>query len=352
MSEQSNRKDALTHNEISAFCTQIAMVMKAGIPISEGVAIMLEDIKNPAGKEILERIHKQVELGSPLFTALEETDRFPKYVVDMCQIGEATGRLDDVMESLSAYYEREEAIAKNIKNAVTYPLIMIGMMVFVIAVLIVKVMPIFNEVFIQLGSEMTGFSRSVLNLGTSLGAYAFVFVGLIAVCAVAYFFLRSTESGRRTLQRWSASFFATKKLNAKIASGRFAAAMALMMASGMDTDQSLDMVFRLVDNEYVRNKITACKKFISEGFTFADALVRATIFSGVYARMVTVGFKTGSVDLVMRKLAERYEEEIDTQVGNIISILEPTLVAILSIIVGMILLSVMLPLMGIMSSIG
>lgn len=262
MSEQSNRKDALTHNEISAFCTQIAMVMKAGIPISEGVAIMLEDIKNPAGKEILERIHKQVELGSPLFTALEETDRFPKYVVDMCQIGEATGRLDDVMESLSAYYEREEAIAKNIKNAVTYPLIMIGMMVFVIAVLIVKVMPIFNEVFIQLGSEMTGFSRSVLNLGTSLGAYAFVFVGLIAVCAVAYFFLRSTESGRRTLQRWSASFFATKKLNAKIASGRFAAAMALMMASGMDTDQSLDMVFRLVDNEYVRNKITACKTMI------------------------------------------------------------------------------------------
>ena len=352
MSEKPTGKDALTPNEISAFCTQIAMVMKAGIPVSEGVEIMMEDMKNPAGKEILEHIHKKVELGSPLHLALEETNRFPKYVVDMCRIGEATGKLDDVMESLSAYYDREEAIAKNIKNAVTYPLIMIAMMLVVIAVLIIKVLPIFNDVFIQLGSEMTGFSRSVLNLGRLLGSYSFVFVGIIAVCAVVYFLLRGTEGGRRTLQRWGASFFATKKLNAKIASGRFAAAMSLMLASGLDTDQALDMVYRLVDNEFVRKKIDACKQYIAEGFTFADSLVRASIFSGIHARMVTVGFKTGSVDLVMNKLAERYEEEIDTQIGNIISILEPTLVAILSIIVGMILLSVMLPLMGIMSSIG
>lgn len=352
MAEKTARRETLSPNEISTFCAQIAMIMKSGISVSEGVSIMCEDVKNPQGKELLEAIYAQVELNEPLFKALESTGRFPKYVVDMTEIGERTGKLDDVMDSLCAYYEREESIAKNIKNAVTYPVIMIVMMVFVITVLIVKVMPIFSQVFAQLGSEMSDFSKSILALGNIIGQYAYVIIGVIAVLVIGFIILRRTASGRRLLDSWKASFFATKNLNSKIASGRFASAMSLMLSSGLDTDQSLDMVYKLVDNVYIRNKITRCKQYIAEGVNFSEALVKADIFTGVYARMISVGFKTGAVDTVMKKLAERYEEEIDTQMSNIISILEPTLVAILSTVVGMILLSVMLPLMGIMSSIG
>lgn len=352
MPEITNSKDALSPSELSAFCAQIAMIMKSGISIGEGVEIMCEDTKNPQGREILENIREHVDAGSTFHEALASSGKFPKYMVDMAEIGEATGKLDDVMEMLCAYYEREENIARSIKSAVTYPIIMIAMMALVIIVLIVKVMPVFNEVFVQLGSEMTGFSRAVMDLGAVMSRYSFVFIGIAAVLVIAFFILRGTASGRRTLQKWAAGFFATKNLNAKIASGRFASAMALMLSSGLDTDQSLDMVYKLVDNDYIRGKISACKRFIEDGSTFAEALVKSEFFTGVYARMVTVGFKTGSVDMVMKKLADRYEEEVDVQVGNIISILEPTLVAVLSVIVGMILLSVMLPLMGIMSSIG
>lgn len=351
MAGKTGRKEFLSLGEISAFCAQIAMIMKSGIPMAEGISIMCEDMKNSEGKAILESIREQVETGEPLYVALGATGKFPKYVVDMTEIGETTGRLDEVMDSLYTYYEREEAIAKSIRNAVTYPLIMVVMMVLVVTVLIVKVLPIFNQVFVQLGSEMTGFSRTVMNLGQLIGRYSFVLIGVVVVLAV-WLIMRKTEGGRKTLQKWNASFFATKKLNAKIASGRFASAMSLMLASGLDTDQSLDMVYKLVDNDYIKEKIAACKQHITDGANFSDALVRADIFTGVYARMVSVGFKTGSVDTVMAKLAERYEEEVDTDIGNIIAVLEPTLVAILSIVVGMILLSVMLPLMGIMSSIG
>ena len=284
--------------------------------------------------------------------ALAGSGKFPKYMVDMCEIGETTGRLEEVMDALCTYYEREESIAKSIRNAVTYPLIMVVMMVMVIGVLIVKVLPIFNQVFIQLGSEMTGFSESIMNLGTIIGRYSFIIIGVAAVLIVIYLIMRNTAAGQKTMQRWNTSFFATKNLNAKIASGRFASAMSLMLASGLDTDQSLDMVAKLVDNEYIRAKINKCKQYIGEGTNFSESLVKAEIFSGVYARMVNVGFKTGSVDTVMKKLAERYEEEVDTSMSNIIAVLEPTLVAVLSIVVGMILLSVMLPLMSIMSSIG
>lgn len=352
MAEKTGRKDPLSLSELSAFCAQIAMIMKSGIPVAEGIAIMCEDMKNPQGKEIMAFLQEQVELGEPLHKALEASGRFPKYMVDMAEIGETTGRLEEVMDNLCIYYEREEAIAQSVRSAVTYPLIMVVMMVAVITVLIVKVLPIFNQVFIQLGSEMTGFSRGVMTLGQGIGRYAFVIIGVIAALIVAYLILRGTEGGRRILQRWNARFFATKKLNAKIASGRFASAMSLMLASGLDTDQSLDMVHKLIDNEFIQEKITACKGYINEGVGFAESMVKADIFTGIYARMISVGFKTGSVDTVMKKLAERYEEEVDSHIAGIISILEPTLVAVLSIIVGMILLSVMLPLMGIMSSIG
>ena len=128
--------------------------------------------------------------------------------------------------------------------------------------------------------------------------------------------------------------------------------MSMMLSSGLDVDQSLDMAANLIDDVKTREKISQMKQKMAEGASFAESLIETQLFSGVYARMITVGFKTGSADAVMKKIAERYEEEIDEAVGKLLGVLEPTLVAILSIIVGMILLSVMLPLMGIMSSIG
>jgi len=346
------RRDMLSPNEISAFCAQITMILHSGISIGEGIGIMVEDMKNPQGKEILQVVHKHVDAGYPLFKALAACEKFPKYVVDMTEVGEATGKLENVMGSLVAYYEREESIAKSIRSAVTYPLIMIVMMLLVITVLVVKVMPIFNAVFLGLGAQMSGFSQSVLLLGELVGEYSFAIIGVIAAVILIFVFMRATSGGRTALENAKASFFLTRGLSANIASGRFASAMALMLASGLDTDQSLEMVYRLVDNPPVRKKIARCQELLAEGVPFSDALVKAGIFSGVYARMVTVAFKTGSLDSVMAKLAARYEDEVDTKISSIISIVEPTLVAILSIIVGMILLSVMLPLMGIMSSIG
>lgn len=351
MANAKRRRDVLTPQELSAFCAQIAMILKSGVGVGEGIAIMRDDTQNAQGKAIMAALQQKVDEGVPLYMAMEQTGSFPKYVVNMTEIGETTGRLDEVMDSLCSYYEREEAVARNIRSAVTYPLIMVVMMVAVVVVLIIKVLPVFNDVFQQLGSELSGFSRTLMNLGTWVGRYSYVFIAILAVVVVAGLALRYTAGGRKLLARWGASFFATRRLNAKIASGRFASAMALMLASGLDTDQALDMVYKLVDNEYLRGCIDRCRKSVAAGMGFADALVGAGIFTGVYARMVNIGFKTGAADTVMRKLADRYEDEVDAGISGIISVLEPTLVAVLSIIVGMILLSVMLPLMGVMASI-
>ena len=352
MADKQTQGSLLTPTELSAFCAQITMVLKAGIGIGEGVGVMLEDVKNLQSRETLTVIHEKVMGGAPFFKALEAVGVFPEYLINMTEIGEKTGKLDDVMDSLVAYYEREEAISQSIKSAVRYPMVMIAIMLLVIGVVVVRVLPVFNEVFRDLGSEMTGFARTVMDMGSSIGAYSMAFVIALAALVAAFLLIRGTSGGRARWQAFTAKFPLTRSFYSKIASGRFASAMSLMLSSGFDPDESLDMVYRLTDNPVVKNKIDICRTQLAEGFTFSDALVHAELFSGIYARMVTVGFKTGSIDTVMKKLAERYENDIDIRISGIISILEPTLVAVLSIIVGLILLSVMLPLMGVMSSIG
>lgn len=347
------KKNTVLNNiEVATFCEQMAMILDAGISPIEGIMAMVDDTENDEGHDILMKIYDACSAGETFHKAMCAAEVFPKYVLDMVEIGERSGKLDEVMASLAIYYNREESISRGIKNAVTYPFIIIIMMLVVIIVLVVKVLPIFNEVFIQLGSEMKGFSKGLMNFGLGLGNYAVVIVGLIAVIgAMAYLFLRSSM-GKNMKDSILSGFFVTRKLYDRIASGRFASGMALTLNAGLDVDESLDMVTVMTDNERLGEKVEKCKEIMLEGHSLSDGLVQSGIFSNLYGHMISVGYKTGSLDKVLAKIAEGYEEEVDERISNIIAVLEPMLVIILSVFICMILMSVMLPLISIMTSIG
>ena len=347
-----NKKKMLSNREMSMFCDQIAMVLNAGISPMEGVSIMLDDSTTEEGRAILKIISDKCNMGESFHNSVEASGVFPKYALDMIDIGEKSGKLEEVMRALAFHYNREENIAAGIKNAVTYPLLIVSMMFVVILVLIVKVLPIFNDVFKQLGTEMTGFSKGMLNFGQGLSRYALILIIIAVVIIGTTFILTKTETGRSKLSGLASRFFATKSFYEKIASGRFASGMALTMSAGLDTDESLSMVSKLVDNDEMKKRIETCKEKMVEGASFSDALCQSGIFSSMYSRMINVGYRTGSVDKVLEKIADGYEQEVDDKITNLISVLEPTLVIVLSVIVCLILLSVMLPLMAIMSGIG
>lgn len=343
---------ALSNKELTTFCGQMALILRSGISSTEGLSIMLEDAPEDEGQKILQSVLEHMELTGYLAQSLEQSGVFPDYLCNMVEIGEQSGRLDDVMVSLAEHYDREDAISRNIKNAVTYPLVMIVMMLAVVVVLITKVMPVFEQVFEQLGTGLSGVSRSIMNLGEILNRYALVFILLAVLLLGLFFYFACTLKGRSTLRRLSVNFPLTRSLSEKIAAARFASGMALSLGSGLDTDQSLEMAAKLVDHPVMQEKIKKAGSLIEEGSGFSEALLESGIFSGLHARMITIGSRTGAMDDVMRQIASQYDEEVNDRILGIVAKLEPTLVAILSVVVGMILLSVMLPLMGIMSSIG
>ena len=337
-------KKLLGNLEIAAFCEQVAMVISAGIPAYEGISILMADAADKETEELLKRIYEPLELGSTFHDALAASEAFPQYVLDMIEIGELSGKLEDVLHSLNLYYEREESIKSSIKSAVTYPLVMIAIMVSVVLVLVVKVLPIFNQIYTELGSGLTGFPLVMMHFSNALNAYAPIVLAVLLVLAIAIFAYTRTTSFRLFIQR--------QRLALNTASSRFANCMTMAISSGLDTTQGLDMAERLVDNPYMKARIIKCKELVEEGYSFSDAILATKIFTRTYATLLNIGFRTGSLEKVMDKIFREYEDNIDYEINRFVSRLEPALVIVLSVIIGFILLSFLLPLIGIMASIG
>ena len=322
--EKRTQQGKLTNLEIASFCSEMAMILKSGISSLEGVDLLREDAQTKAEKELLDEIYQSVMDTGRLDQALEETKVFPEYLIRMTQIGEETGTLDEVMVSLAEHYDREEVIRR-------------------------KVMPVFDQVFRQFGQEMTGFSRGILLAGNALSRYSAVLAVLLAVIVCAGIYFTKTESGRKKLYHIGSGFAFSRELKDKLSACRFAGGMSLALKSGLTPEQGMEFSENLIEDDDFRKKVAECKADMENGTDIAEALVKAGIFTGVYARMTSIAGKAGMMDEMMGRIADECEEEVDEKLSSMIAVLEPTLVIILSVIVGTILLSVMLPLLGIMS---
>lgn len=345
-------KKKLTNSELVYICRQISMLLKAGISLLEAISILQDDAVSEDGRTVLSTIYNELLETGEIKSALQKTEVFPAYLIHMVEIGELSGNLDDTFASLAIHYQREADLSKSIRGALTYPLIMLGMLSAVLLVLIVKVMPIFSQVFQDLGAEMGGMARSLLALGDSLRRYSLVFLLLLLVLAALTVYLSRTQKGKAQLRTLTQKLPLTRIFSEKIACSRFASGLSIALHSGLDTESAFDLVIQLVDHPDFNQKINQARDLIHNGQDFSDALNQAGIFSGMDARMVSVGFRAGSADSVLSDISVRLQNETDEKLQNIAGLLEPTLVAVLSILVGLILLSVMLPLVGIMSNIG
>ena len=342
-------KNTLSAEELAAFAAQLSLTVKTGIPLSEAIMILLEDAETEPAKKLLGKILEKLEVGESLAEALKATGVFPIYMTQMIEIGEASGRLDTVLDSLHRYYEREDNISKSAKNAITYPAIMLVILIVIIVILVTRVLPIFSQVFNTLGGEMTPLALGAMRIGEIISSGSIVLVVIIIVIAVILVAMGVTKGGRRALASFGQRLFS--KLADRMAAAKFASGMSLMLASGLDVDRAVELTLPLMSNPKMHAKVAQLKGLTEQGQSFTESVVKTKIFSGMQGRMLTLGFKSGNLDNVMDKIAGDYEKEVDDRLDNLISVIEPTMVAILCVIVGLILLSAMLPLLGVMSAI-
>lgn len=337
---------------LSSLCMEIGLILKSGISVNEGFLLVTEDEADSERKAVLLGIFDSLELGEELGNSMEKSEAFPKYMVDMIRIGEKTGSLESVFKGLSAYYDRQESISSSIRHAVIYPAILFTMMVVVIGVLVVEVLPIFNDVFAQLGSVMSPMAMFFLKLGEGIRAGRFVILGLLILVIAFCLAVIYNESVKEKVTRFFGGFMSKTNLGREIATARFASAMAMGLAAALDMDSSLEMAEKLNFGSAISERIANCRNLISEGKSFFEAVGETGLFSPLHSRMLSIGVKAGAADVVMEEIARRTENEANEGIDRVIGKVEPILVVVMSLLVGLVLLSVMLPLMGIMSSIG
>lgn len=341
----------MTDGELSAFAQQLAMILHAGISALEGISILREDACAPEDQELLDALYEHLERTGSLEEALRGTGVFPDYFVQAAALGEHSGTLDEVMDALAGHYERQNTLTRSIRSALTYPLILLTMLSAVLLVLMTRVMPVFEELFSQLGVEITGISAAVFRLSRGMQTFSAAALILAAALVLAGAAGIRTKAGRRRLLAVLSHLPAAQKAQRLLACSRFSDALAVSLHSGLPIEECFSLAASLTDQPAFSEKLQAAESFVLDGTDLGEALQKAGIFTGLNARMLTIGFRTGSAEAALQKISADCQEEADDRIQAAVEALEPVLTAILSILTGLILVSVMLPLLGVMTNI-
>ncbi|MCI5773392.1 MAG: type II secretion system F family protein [Erysipelotrichaceae bacterium] len=324
--------------ELALFCEQMAMILESGMALNDSIRTIAHEVDDKEYAMILNKIADDIDENKSFSEALKDAKIFDDYMIKMVDVGERSGYLDSVMRQLTVYYQRLNDTNEKLKDALTYPGILVIMMLGVITLLVVKVLPMFETVLNNMGVDLGGFAYNLMNFGNVLARYGLVLVFIVVVLVIYMIFVKKDKA------------FISKRLSYDLSVAQFAFAMSLFLNSGYNIDDALDMIPGLVTNAKLKNKVEGFTKDVHSGMSIGDALTNCHIFKSVYNRILVIGFKAGKGDEAMGSVAKAYENEVDNSINKMLDIVEPTLVGVLSIIVGIILLSVMLPLMSIMSS--
>ena len=345
------KKVTMTSEELSSFCDQIALMLNSGMTLRDGMEMLAEDeTREKAKSHPYNDLLQTVEETGSLYAALkDQEERWPQYMIEMVGIGEETGRLEDIMVNLSSYYQREGRIRSAAVSAVTYPMVLGVMLVVIIAVLLWRVLPVFRRVLESLGVD-AGSGSALMRIGTAAGWIVLALIGLAVIAALVILILTKTKYRAKVLSTLRNAFPPVRKVMQKLSSARVAGILGLMLSSGFPMENALEMAPAALTDEESAAKVRMIREHMMRDETFSEALAKSGLFADFHNRMLKVGAVSGHEPQVMTKIAEIYEEQAEDELGRLISIIEPTLVALLCVVIGAILLSVMLPMAGVLSA--
>ena len=338
---------------LPVFCRELYQLVRSGVPLAEGLSMLREDETDPDTRSWLDSLCRSTEEGMPLASALRESGAFPAYMTDMVSLAEETGRLEDVLLSLQRHYDRQLRMAADIRGAVTVPVTLFAVMVAVVVLLVTQVLPVFDRVFAQLGVRMGAVATGMMNAGAVLAKAGTGIAVVLVLAAAAALVVALVPALREKFTVWFRRRFGGRGILGQMAVSRFASSLSMAVASGLTMEESVELSAKLCGGaKEIDEKTEQCRKDIEAGGSPADALAKSGMFSGRDCRLLKLAEQTGSLPETLEDLAQRQEEESLRRIDRTVGAIEPAIVVITSALAGVILLSVMLPLMGLLSTIG
>lgn len=342
-------KRVLDNERLSVLCTELAEILKSGITVGEGFLIISEEESDAGLKTLYESLYRETLSGCAVGGAMRNAGVFPEHFLRSVGLAEQTGALESVLRELAAYYDRQERLRRTVRSSVGYPLLLFFIVLAVFFVFLTEVLPVFDRVFAQIGASMLPAAEVFLAFGLWLAGAKWWLLGAVLLIAAAAAAVRLVPAWNKSFSAAVSRLFSGTKTGKKIAAARVASAMSLAVAGASDINEALALSCEFASGSVSEAGLRDCLDLVLAGRSISEAAGEAGLFSPVYCRMLTVGERTGSLETIMRDIARRTEQDMTAAVDRLTGRIEPVAVVILSVCVGLLLLSVMLPLVGIMS---
>ena len=346
-------KQKVKEKEVVIFARIFATMINAGLPLIQCLDLLAQQEQNKTFAQIITAIKEDIEGGSTLSDALKKYPNiFDDLFVNLVAAGESGGILDVILQRLSSYMEKAMKLKSKVKGAMTYPASVLVISIAVVALLLVKVIPVFQKMFEGMGGELPGPTQFLVNL--SAAAQKYFLVAIIAVAVVIFAFRRfyKTEKGTLLMDGLLLKSPVFGPLLKKVAVAKFTRTMSTMMSSGVPILEGLAIVSKTAGNKIIENALMRVRRSISEGKTIAEPLFETGIFPPMVVQMIAVGEATGALDSMLSKIADFNDDEVDAAVDAMTALLEPFMMVFLGGVVGGMIIAMYLPIFKMASVVG
>ena len=346
-------KGRVKSKEVVIFSRQFSTMISAGLPLIQCLDILASQEQNKAFARVIRTIKEDIEGGSTLSDALRKHPKvFDDLFINMIAAGEAGGILDTILNRLATYLEKSMKLKRKVKGAMTYPAVVLGMSILIVTLLLVKVVPVFQSIFAGMGRELPFITQTLINLSSFITDNSLYIVGAIIIIIVALVRFYQTDRGRYLFDRMILKPPVIGPLMRKVAIAKFTRTLSTLISSGVPILDGLEIVSRTSGNKIVEKALMETRKNISEGKTIAEPLAATTVFPPMVVQMIAVGEATGSLDSMLTKIADFYDDEVEVAVAAMTSMLEPMLMVFLGGVVGGIIVAMYLPIFQLGSVVG
>lgn len=330
--------------ELVVFSRQMATMTSAGITIIGSLETLMEQGSNVQFKKVLREVKDAVNTGASFSEAMSKySDVFSDYFVNMVKAGESSGMLEDILDRIASYLEKTNSLRKKIKSAMIYPAIVTLMALSITLVMIIKVIPVFKEMFSGFGAKLPVPTQILINVSDVSRKY-FGIIAIVVICAVVLLKVyAATQKGQLLLDRIKLKLPVFGTLFKKVAVSKFTRTLATLVKSGVPILSALEIVAKTSGNLVVENAIYKAKESVREGETITEPLEKSGIFPPLVIRMIAVGEKSGQLETMLSKIADFSDEQVDVVVDGLTSLIEPLIIAFLGIVIGGIVVCMFLP---------
>lgn len=339
-------------NDLSIFCRQFSTMIDAGVSLVRALDVLGEQTANPKLKRIIREIQTEVESGQTLSKSMQKYPKvFNNLFIGLIRAGEVGGVLEEALQRLSHFLEKDMELRRKVKAALTYPAIVVVVAILIVLGLCTFIVPKFIELFKDLGvKELPAMTQFLVDFSDFLKSKWYIGLGIVILLWVAIKYFGTTKVGRRVIDRVKLKIPVFGKLGHKICLARFSRTLSTLLVSGVPILQAMETVAGTVGNEIISEAVMNARARIREGDRINDPLEKSRMFPPMVVHMISIGEESGALDQMLSKIAEFYEGEVDSALQSLTSAIEPVMIVFLGVCVGFIVIAMFLPLINVIQN--